>query len=261
MVKWVNQHGHINTDQLAFTIEDEAYGPLHTVHHKPMGATWAHCVLGPDIAAPGGILPNNKATATGEGWNTPWTGMGYPTHTFNQDQLSWVRAHLINAEWGGPGNHWSNLTILSSQANSWHRGIENHIRNFLSACRAFDLSNPMPNHWIGVEYHVIRSVDNFAVPPELQNDLYSYCPSHIVVKWRAVSLPKIQGSIQAVIHHAVTNRAALPVLPPGFGQFPAYNIPQGLAPHQVVGNYVAGAPALFGPNANNFDQDVEIHNV
>ncbi|WP_109511621.1 hypothetical protein [Pseudomonas ovata] len=261
MSRWTNQNGNTAPDQTVFTMEADLYGPLYAVHGKTMGATWAHCVLGPDIAAPGGVQVNNQPSVGGEGWSTPWVGMGFPGHTFLQDVVSWKRGHLINGEWGGPGNDWRNLTILSAQANRWHTGIENHIRYFLGACRNYDLNNPMPNHWIGVEYQVVRSIDTFAIPPSHANDLYTFVPSHMVVRWRAITLPKIAGAIHVVIAHAVANRAALPVLPINFGLFAPYNVPGALAGHQGAGNYIAGAPLLHGPNANNFDQDVEIHNV
>lgn len=261
MTRWINQYGSVSPDQTVFTMAADQYGPIYAAHGKSMGATWAHCILGPDIAAPGGIQVNNQPSIGGEGWNTPWVGMGFPGHTFVEDVVSWKRAHLINGEWGGSGSQWNNLTILSSQANSWHTGIENHIRNFLNACRNFDLHNPMPNYWVGVEYQVVRSTDTYAIPPANMNDLYTYVPSHIVVKWRAVGLPKIAGAIHIVIANAVANRVALAVLPVNFGGFPPYNVPGALAAHQHTGNYMAGAPALHAPNANNFDQDVEIHNV
>lgn len=261
MARWVNQYGTVSPDQVVFTLQADNYGPIYQVHGKSMGATWAHCVLGPDISAPGGVQVNNQPSIGGEGWDTPWMGAAYPGHTFTEDIVSWKRAHLINGEWGGPGSQWDNLTILTAQANRWHTGIENHIRYFLQACRNFDLTNPMPAFWVGVEYQVIRSADSFAIPPANPNDLYTYVPSHILVRWRAVTLPKIPGAIHIVINHAVTNRAALAVLPPGFGYFPPYNVPGALAPHQNTGNYIAGAPALHVPNANTFDQDVEIHNV
>lgn len=260
MARWINQLGGVS-NQLAFTLAADQYGPIFAVHGKAMGATWAHCILGPDIAAPGGIQVNNQPSIGGEGWNIPWVGAAYPGHTFTQDVVSWKRGHLINGEWGGPGNQWDNLTILTSQANSWHTGIENHIRSFLNACLNYDQSNPMPNFWVGVEYQVVRSIDSFAIPPAHPNDLYTYVPSHMVVRWRAVSLPKIAGAIHVVIANAVANRAPLAVLPPGFGGFNAYNVPGGLVGHQNTGNYIAGAPGLLGPNANTFDQDVEIHNV
>ncbi|MFJ7792866.1 hypothetical protein [Pseudomonas sp. NPDC096950] len=261
MTRWINQYGSVSPDQTVFTMAADQYGPIYAAHGKSMGATWAHCILGPDIAAPGGIQVNNQPSIGGEGWNTPWIGMGFPGHTFVEDVVSWKRAHLINGEWGGSGSQWNNLTILSSQANSWHTGIENHIRNFLNACRNFDLHNPMPNYWVGVEYQVVRSTDTYAIPPANMNDLYTYVPSHIVVRWRAVSLPKIAGAIHIVIANAVANRVALAALPVNFGGFPPYNVPGALAAHQHTGNYMAGAPAMHAPNANNFDQDVEIHNV
>lgn len=261
MSRWINQYGSVSPDMTVFMLGAAQYGPIYQIHGKSMGATWAHCILGPDIAAPGGIQVNNQPSIGGEGWNTPWVGMGFPAHTLVQDSESWKRAHLINGEWGGPGNNWQNLTILTAQANRWHTGIENHIRNFLYAARNFDLQNPMPNYWIGVEYQVVRSLDTFSVPPSNANDLYTFVPSHMVVRWRAVALPKIAGAIHIVIANAVANRAALAILPPGFGGFPAYNVPAVLIAHQNTGNYIAGAPALYGPNANTFDRDVEVHNV
>jgi hypothetical protein len=262
MVKWRNQAGLNAPDTLAFSMRNYNHGPLHLVHGFSFGATWAECILGPDIAAPGGILLGNRPNVGGEGWDTAWTTPPpRPGHVFTQDHfLTWRRGHLINGEWGGPGNNWQNLTPLTTQANAWHTGVENSMRSFLNAAYQFDMAAPYKNAWVGIHYRVVRSVDSFADPMNPTN-LYSYAPSHIAVCWRAVRLPKIDhNNLGHIVTNAVANRAALAALPANFPFFNAYNAPPALAGHQNGAALVA-ALAPWAANANGFDASIEIHNA
>lgn len=263
MVKWKNGVGLTAPDTLGFMMENDNYGALHAAHGINFGASWAECILGPDIAAPGGTVPNNQPTATGEGWDMAWVNPPpRPGHVFTQDQRAWRRGHFINAEWGGSGSTWLNLTPLTSQANSWHTGVENSMRAFLNAARNYDLSAPYKNNWIGIRYKVVRSVLPYADPANPLN-LYSYAPSHIGVSWRAVSLPKINhNSLAHIINNAVANAAPLAALPVNFPAFTAYAAPGPLVGHQTAGASPLVAPlAAWAANGNGFDGEIEVHNV
>lgn len=261
MVRWKNIYGITAPNTLGFTMENYFRGALRMVHGISFGASWAECILGPDIAAPGGIITTNQPSVGGEGWDLAWNPATVrPAHTFMEDQLTWRRGHLINGEWGGPGNTWLNLTPLTSQANSWHTGVENAMRNFLIASYAYDVNGNYKNNWYGIHYRVVRSVYSFADPMNRAN-LYSYAPSHINVCWRAVILPKIHhNSLAHIVNNAVANYVQAPALPGTFPHFNAYQAPQALQNHQS-GDPLVAAAEPWAANANGFDDSIEIHNA
>ena len=261
MVRYKNLLGLTAPNTLGFTMENYFRGPLRMVHGMSFGASWAECVLGPDIAAPGGIVTTNQPSVSGEGWDLPWnTPPVRPGHVFIQDQLTWRRGHLINGEWGGRGDNWDNLTPLTSQANSWHTGVENAMRSFLAASYSYDINGAYKNNWYGIHYRVVRSVYPFADPAN-QANLYSYAPSHINVCWRAIQLPKIHNnSLAQIVANAVANYVQAAILPPAFPNFNVYNAPQALQNHQSVDPLVAAAQP-WAANANGFDDSIQIHNA
>jgi hypothetical protein len=80
-------------------------------HQANMGVSWASVLLGPDLAMPG-QLGNNPPAGNWPGFNAPWPPpQPRPALQFNQDiNVGWIQGHLINGQWGGPGNHLVNLT-------------------------------------------------------------------------------------------------------------------------------------------------------
>ena len=262
MVRWKNIFGITAPNTLGFTMENYFRGHLRLVHGMSFGGSWAECVLGPDIAAPGGIITTNQPSVGGEGWDTAWNSPPVrPGHTFLQDQRTWRRGHLINGEWGGPGNNWRNLTPLTSQANSWHTGVENAMRNFMNAAYSYDTNGNYKNNWYGIHYRVVRSINPFADPANAAN-LYSYAPSHLFVSWRAIVLPKIHhNSLAHIVNHAVNNYLQAVNLPMAFPHFNAYAAPQPLQNLQTGGDPLVAAGAPWAANPNGFDGEIEIHNA
>ncbi len=184
--------GKWTADSAVFTKRREAHGALAVRHGRSMGGTSAYALLGPDLTMPG-VATNNPPSAIGAGWDLPWGGVGGPGIPFTQDgNQTWVRAHLINGEWGGSGASWANLTPMTSGGNANHKWVEARMKNYLQNFRAFDINNNggHNNYWYGLQYWVQASIDPWAAPPAAAGNLYSYAPNMIKVTWRIVTLPK-----------------------------------------------------------------------
>lgn len=164
---------------------DFRYGNLARWQNYNFGASSAYGLLGPDLAT---VRFINNPSVDRRGWRKAWQGATRPAWTFMQDALTWVRGHLINGEWGGPGDTWSNLTQLTSVGNSNHSTLENQIKGYLTAFELFD-RNQNPNYWYAVKYWVQVSTDPWAAVPA-RADLYSYAPNMIKVTWVVVQVAK-----------------------------------------------------------------------
>lgn len=51
--------------------------------------------------------------------------------------------HILNADFGGDGNDYANMTILTASANSSMQGFDNHVRNALRLLKDFHKSYQM----------------------------------------------------------------------------------------------------------------------
>ncbi|MBN4055451.1 hypothetical protein JYU12_01765 [bacterium AH-315-K03] len=223
------------------------------------GASWASAILGPDIYA--NQATNNQPSIGGFPWDNtrqPSPNLGYPQITFSQDQnFTWIRGHLINGRWGGPGNSWQNLTPLTATANSNHAAIEALMDNYMWMSSRYDSANPYKDHWFGVDYSVVCSQEPFADQTNYtQNNLYSYAPAAIRVSWRAIAIEKpLHSAVPtgSILNYLHTN-AGLVINP--VQQLP-FSINQTIP--SAVGNYQFGG-VLQSIQNNGFDGDAIIEN-
>ncbi|TWS96630.1 hypothetical protein [Reyranella sp. CPCC 100927] len=270
--------GKWTSDSNLFTKRRDTPGPLAIRHGRTFGGTSAYALLGPDLTMPG-LATKNAPSATGPGWDTPWTGMGGPGLTFTEDtNETWVRAHLINGEWSGSGANWNNLVAMTSCGNANHKWVEARMKTYLQNFRAFDLhsNGGHNNYWYALQYWVQASTDPWAAVPAA-GDLYSYAPNMIKVTWRIVTVAKpapgawatswgavaaIPGWIEA---HAVVAPATIATIGPDLPNIPLNNIPPVLVNNAAnvagVGGATyglpAGAPAIPG-TGSVYDGAVEI---
>jgi len=279
MSKIQHTGGKWTSDSVMFTKCREVHGPLAVRNGRTMGGTSAYALLGPDLTMPG-MATKNAPSASGAGWDAPWAGVGGPGLYFTQDgNQPWVRAHLINGEWGGSGTSWSNLVPMTSGGNANHKWVEGRMKNYLQNFRAFDLNSNggHNNYWYGVQYWVQASQDPWAAPPALANDLYSYAPNMIKVTWRVVTLakpptgtwPTSWGAVAAtpawIAANAVLVPATMATIGPDLPNIPANNVPNVLVNNAAnvagIGGLVyalppgaPGIPAIASP----YDGTVEI---
>lgn len=189
---------HWTSDHVLFKYAGMRRGPLATWHGQTFGGTCAYAFLGPDLKMPGGAS-HNPPKATGPGWDQAWThaAAGGPPCQFTTDPngITWVRGHLVNGEWGGPGDYWENLTPLTSQGNANHKTIENLLKTYLENFKNFDQSNAGHRaYWYCLQYWVQVSNVPWAAAPATMNDLYSYAPNMIKATWRIKRLAKPVGA-------------------------------------------------------------------
>lgn len=261
----IQYNGRVQANQNLFASARFNHGGLAARQGINFGGVWATVLIGPDLSLPG-MRTNNPPSIGGSVWDTV-LGAGRPTVAFvNDANNTWIRGHLVNGEWRGPGNQWQNMVPLTALANHNHLTIEDYMRAFALASLAYD-NAAYRNDWIGIVYLVQCAQDPWAAVPA-NNQLYSYTPAFIKVSWRAVSIPKpnlqaanVQGYLDGL---AAIPNTTLPVLP-----FPAPARPAALpaaagsclpAAGNVAGGLVFAGPAGFPAAQNNgFDGDVEIH--
>ncbi|MDK2123521.1 hypothetical protein [Parachitinimonas caeni] len=264
-----NGNPRLSTDQYYFGLVQASYGRLSVRHGLPFGGTGAAAILGPDLKLSGASQVNSPI-ATHQLWSAGFSaiGNGRPNCGFRSDpnNLSWIRGHLINGSWGGPGHDWCNLTPLTSVANSNHKLIESFINAYLEACLRYEQAD-YRDRWYGVYYMVTCSRDPFADNAiDNRGELYAYAPAYIKVSWRAIEILKpvgmpISGALMnslpfnSVLHFP--NQFGVPVLP-------AAVLAAGVLP--IPGNVPGTSQLLFAPPANfpprqinGFDGDIEIH--
>lgn len=253
-----------SAQSIIFTSTARIMGALSIRQGRNFGASSASVILGPDIMMPGGQT-NNPPTATGYPWNNPPTFAGGPPVTFSEDVLhTWIRGHLVNGRWGGPGNNWANLTPLTTIANPNHASVEAYMDRYLVSSLNYENAG-YRNEWYGIYYAVQCSANPFAAVPA-NNDLYSYAPEFIKITWRAVSIPK---PVNVPVATAAANPlmggplVAVPALPfnlpfpPAIAGWPVAVLPPGNIPGgAVLGGLPAGFPAWQN---NGFDGQIEIH--
>jgi len=256
---------HWSTNQPMFTIARPLAGPLAVRQIANFAGSSASAVLGPDLAMPG-QQGNNVPTAVGAPWNQLLVG-GPPLSFVQDGTYPWIRGHLINGRWGGPGNNWQNLVPLTGTGNANHATVEGYIDGFINACYQYEVGGQRAS-WYGVYYCVQASVNPFSDPnvTNAQN-LYSYAPEFIRLSWRAVSIVKPVNVAPATAAANISNYAvaAVPVFPMGFvlPQLPAVMVGAQVLPAagNVPGGAVLGAlpPAFPAAQANGFDGQIEIH--
>jgi hypothetical protein len=153
------------------------------------GGTYMKAVLGPDQAT------NSMSSSRRIGSPTKSLNSLHPLiPELNKYQNNgWIAGHLLNAELGGSGTEDENLTPLTTAANGAHKFYEKHIKNMLELCHRLDTlgkdAKDDPLHWYGVHYEVTVSPDSF-FNPKTSTEIYSYCPSHITLEHRFITLPK-----------------------------------------------------------------------
>lgn len=257
---------HWSANQPIFKITRYQPGALAFRQIVNFGASSAAAVLGPDLIMPG-QQGNNHPTAGGPPWDQPL--FGGPGIAFVQDVgFVWVRGHLINGRWGGPGNTWQNLVPLTGVANPNHATVEGYIDAYLLASYQYEMAAHRAD-WYGVYYCVQASASPLSHPALTNNaNLYSYAPEFIRILWRAVSIAKPVNVMPAAAALNMGNYAVNPVaaFPPGFAvpALPmAMNGVQALPPGNVAGGAVLGAlPGNFpAAQANGFDGGIEIHQI
>lgn len=256
-----------STDQVIFTMTQYQTGGLAPRQQINFGAASAAAILGPDLCMPG-VQGNNVPTAVGAPWDAQLPAG--PAETFTTDgNNNWVRAHLINGRWGGPGNTWQNLTPLTATGNANHATVEGYIDAYLAACRQFETSGQGQQPvWYGVYYCVQASQDPWSdANTTADTNLYSYAPAFIKISWRAVTITKpVNVSPQAAAAN-IDNypMAGVVNFPQGFQlpQLPA--VMNGAATLPAAGNVAGGAvlgalPANFPvAQVNGFDGWIEVH--
>ncbi|AKT43906.1 hypothetical protein [Chondromyces crocatus] len=265
----VSYNGRWQVDALLFTTVNLNNGPLSQRYGVSMGGTWGYALLGPDLAMPGGSSPGNGPTAVGPGWNQPWPPdpRGRPNETFVQDlNQKWIRGHLVNGEWNGSGANWSNLTPLTSTANSNHKTVEQFVKNYLTASHQYE-NGGYRDDWYGLEYLAECAVAPWSHPTSTnQTNLYSYATEFVRVTVRAVSIkkptnlqnpmvPPFLASLPRTSLNSVTRLPFTVAVPPvmvGATCLPS----AGNTPGGTVSN--AGIPLTLTP-ANGFDRRIEIH--
>jgi len=253
----ITYNGHLQAQHTLFTSAQLNNGALANRQGMPFSGQYGFVLIGPDISLPGGITLN-PPTAVGPIWNA--LVAGGPNVTFANDaNYNWVRGHLVNGEWSGPGNIWNNLTPLTPTANHNHATVEGYMRSFCQASLVYDTTGPYKPDWYGIAYLVECSTNPWAANPA-NNDLYSYAPEFIKVSWRAVRIPKPNLQANGIANYlAGAVFAAVPVLP-----FAAPARPPAIAGATVpVGNIAGGNlynyPVVYPAQANGFDGEIEIH--
>lgn len=256
---------HWSANQPIFTITQYQPGALAFRQIVNFGASSAAAVLGPDLAMPG-QQGNNLPTAVGPPWNQLL--FGGPPLSFIQDGANgWIRGHLINGRWGGPGNTWQNLVPLTGVANANHATVEGYIDAFIAACYQYEMAAHRTD-WYGVYYCAQSSANPFSHPTMTNNqNLYSYAPEFIRIAWRAVRIVK---PLNVMPNVAAGNMANYPVnavaaFPVGFVLPPLPGVMNGAATLPAAGNVAGGAvlgalPGNFpAAQGNGFDGVIEIH--
>lgn len=258
-------NGKIQTQQTLFTnAQAHNANALAPRQIFQFGGRYGFVLIGPDISMPGGITINPPSVG-GAFWDT--LVQNGPPVTFNSDTNQfWKRGHLVNGEWGGPGNDWLNLTPLTAVANPNHATVEQYMRAFCQASLTYDNSNGVYKpDWYGIAYMVQCSQDPWSDPTQTNNtNLYSYAPEFIKVSWRAVRIPKptnlqanqIAGYLASIA--VLNNVPTLPFTPPARpGAISGACVPVGNTPG---GQVFAGYGNFPAPQYNNqFDGEIEIH--
>jgi len=253
-----------STNQPIFMGAQYQAGPVAVRQIANFGASAVAAILGPDLIMPG-QQGNNVPTAGG----APWDQLlpGGPPLTFTQDNTNnWIRGHMINGRWGGPGNTWQNLVPLTATANANHATVEGYMDAFLAACYAYETSGQR-DAWYGLYYCVQSSVNPFSDATTTNNqNLYSYAPEFIRILWRAVRIlkPVNVSTATAAANIGTYPMNAVAAFPPGFAVPALPYVMNGnatLPPGNAAGGAVLGAiPAGFpGLQANGFDGGIEIH--
>lgn len=255
---------HWSSNQVIFTIARQQQGAQAARQITNFGASSASAILGPDLQMPG-VQGNNVPTAVGPPWNQLLVG-GPPLSFVQDGNYAWIRGHLINGRWGGPGNTWQNLVPLTGVANANHATVEGYMDAFIAACYQYETGGYRAD-WYGVYYCVQTSANPFSAPGVTNNiNLYSYAPEFIRILWRAVRIAKPVNVSTAVAaaNMNVYPFFAVPAFPGGFA-VPArplvMNGVNALPPGNVAGGAVLGAPPAGFPaaQANGFDGQIEIH--
>jgi len=261
-------NGHMQAQHTLFTSARLQNGMLANRQGMGFGGEYGAVLIGPDISLPGGTT-NNPPTAAGAIWDV-LAGPGRPPLTFVQDvNQGWVRGHLVNGEWNGPGNTWNNLTPLTPVDNHNHATVEQYMRAFCQASLTYDVGpGGYKLNWYGIAYLVQCSTDPWSHAANTNNaNLYSYAPAFIKVSWRAVAIlkPNLQAAgIQAYLNAFVgfLTVAGLPFAAPL--RPPAINGPCVPAIGNVAGGGVFAYPGHGGvaypaAQANGFDGEIEVH--
>jgi hypothetical protein len=253
-------NGRVQAQHVLFASANLFLGPEAVRQGFTFSGGCSAVLIGTDISLPGGAT-HNPPTAMGPFWSQLVPG-GPPLAFIQDANIPWIRGHLVNGDWSGPGHDWRNLVPLTPIANHNHATVENFMRAFCHASLYFDEHTPgYKPEWYGVIYQVQASVDPWAAVPA-NADLYSYAPAFIKVSWRAVSIPKpnipanlVQAYLDGLVGFAAVN--PLPFVPP---LRPAAIA----APCVPIGN-AAGFPVYPGPLAfpaaqpNGFDGEIEVH--
>lgn len=260
-----NRHAYprMQAQKKLFTSAQLVNGSLAQRQGMQFAGQFGFVLIGPDISLPGGRT-NNPPTAVGPIWNA-LAGSGRPAVTFANDaNCAWVRGHLVNGEWSGPGNMWQNLTPLTPTANHNHATVESYMRTFCQASLAYDNAPSVYKPaWYAIAYLVQCSVNPWAATPA-NTDLYSYAPEFIKVSWRAVEIQKPNKPAALIPTHLNLNSTVFaavpslpftpPIRPPAIAGVcvPAGNTPGG----GVYPHFIAGYPAA---QPNSFDGEIEVH--
>jgi len=255
---------HWSTNQPIFLGAQYQAGPVAVRQIANFGASAVAAILGPDLIMPG-QQGNNLPTAGGAPWDQLLAGG--PPLTFTQDNVNtWIRGHMINGRWGGPGNTWQNLVPLTTGANANHATVEAYMDAFLAASYAYETGGQR-DAWYGLYYCVQSSVNPFSDATMTNNqNLYSYAPEFIRILWRAVRIlkPVNVSTATAAANIGTYPMNAVAAFPAGFVVPPLPNAMNGTAtlpPGNAAGGAVLGAvPANFpAAQGNGFDGGIEVH--
>lgn len=257
-------------NQNFFTIMRQQSGQEIQRHNYAMGASWAYAVIGPDSQDIGALQTNNP-TAQKPGFTSGWVGVNKPDTIFSTNRTqggdTWVRGHMINGTWGGSGASWRNLTPLTKTANSNHETIENHMKNYLTASRRYEMgSNTQRTSWYGIQYVVECSNNPLADNnTDVATNLYAYAPEFIRVTWRAIRILKPTDRQPNQIANFLNNANLQPVanLPFQIPNFPGNLRNNGaLPPGNAYGGNVQNCPVnLVNLQNNGFDGSCEINQM
>lgn len=144
----------------------------------------------------------------------PYGLQDYIQRLNNEYPNRWIAGHLLNQDFGGPGDH-LNLTPLTGNANRSHAIFEADIRRIGQAVINYEAQYPFSPYWYGIEYIVEIPNVPFLYYPDFNNVLNGVY-SHIRLSYRLIPYNKTDFAPNAVVDNRID-------VGPEFGAPPNYD--------------------------------------
>ena len=100
-----------------------------------------------------------------------------PKILFNEAEGNWKRGLLINARWGGTGDHWQNLSMMTHNMNTKpYNTVERHLDGLMLSFKNFEdlkRNDKYLDYWYGVHIWVQTLIAPWADQPAPSHELRS----------------------------------------------------------------------------------------